>query len=69
MKLKGLARALVTLENLEQAVSDKVDEIEWSGDHDTKDQQKDEMFNAARDSIDAAMESLKEIQELQLEDF
>jgi hypothetical protein len=69
MKLKGLAKVIEMVEGLGAVVNHKIDNIEWSGDHDERDEQKDEMFNEALDLLERAKEELMEIQEIQLEDF
>ena len=69
MKIKGLAEILKSLDTLDESINAKVDEIPWSGDNDTRDQQRDEMLSAALDCVLSAQEALEEIKQLQLEDF
>ena len=69
MKLKGLAEALEALDTLDGNLNEKIDSIEWDGQHDNRDQQKDEMFNEGLGIVLAAREALEEIKELRLEDF
>jgi hypothetical protein len=69
MKLKGLAKIIEAIETLEEIVDNKIDNIEWSGDNDQRDEQQDDMFNEALDLLDRAKDELNEIQELKLDDF
>lgn len=69
MKLKGLSKALADLDTLNNAAQEKLDSIEWSGDNDTKDQQRDEYYGEAQNLILNAKDALKEVKELSLDDF
>ena len=69
MKLKGLTEVLGKLDELDDLLNGNIDNIEWDGMNDTRDQQKDEMLCAALDCVLAAREPLEEIKGLQLSDF
>lgn len=69
MKLKGLAKIIEMVEVLEEVVCNKMDNIEWSGNNDRRDQQKDEMFREVLGLLDRAKDELNAIQELRLENF
>lgn len=69
MKLKGLAKAMEIVKLLETTLEEKADLIQWDGDHDISDQQKDEMYNEAFDCINEAIVALEKVKELQLDDF
>ena len=68
MKLKGLQKTIKGLEELQEAVSQNIDDIDHEKNEDLG-SSKDEMFNEAWNCIDTAIGSLKEIKEFRIEDF
>ena len=66
MKLKGLATALSNAESMQDAINDKIDDLDPD---DSKYEEKDQFYNDAWMELDAAVEGFKSVIEMKLEDY
>ena len=69
MKLKGLGKTMLMLDELDEELGNKIDNIQWTGNNDTMDQGRDEMCNEAIGNIDEAKEALQRIIDMRIEEF
>lgn len=66
MKLKGLAAVIKSVTDLQEVVNDKIDDLDQDG---PKWEEKDSFLNDVYMDLDEAIDALKRVEELQLEDY
>lgn len=66
MKLKGLADALKNAEAMQEAINEKIDDLDTD---DSKYEGKDSFYNDVWMELDAAVEGFKAVIEMKMEDY